>query len=176
VADRRWPWLPLLTGIAVVEAVTALGGPSCALKWPNDVLHDGLKLAGVLAERLETPRGPAAVVGIGLNVTQTAAELPVPTATSLGACGFPVDRTRLLASVLERLHAQYVGWRTASPRDRYLALCDTVGRQVRVELAGGVLEGAAVDVDEDGALLVAAGGRRTAVTAGDVVHVRPRPA
>jgi BirA family transcriptional regulator, biotin operon repressor / biotin---[acetyl-CoA-carboxylase] ligase len=173
-ADRRWPWLPLLTGIAVVEGIAAVGGPACALKWPNDVLHDGLKLAGVLAERIDTPGGPAAIVGVGLNVAQTSSELPVPTATSLGAAGFPVDRTLLLGSVLDRLHHQYVGWRRGSPRERYLSLCETVGRQVRVELPGGVLEGTAVDVDGDGALVVSSGGRRTSVTAGDVVHLRPR--
>jgi BirA family transcriptional regulator, biotin operon repressor / biotin---[acetyl-CoA-carboxylase] ligase len=178
VADRRWPWLPLLTGVAVVEGIAAVGGPACALKWPNDVQHDGLKLAGVLAERLETPRGPGAVVGVGLNVSQTASELPVPTATSLATVGFPVDRTVLLRSVLERLHARYQAWGAAGTdgglRDRYLPLSDTVGREVRVELPGGVLEGEAVDVDHEGGLVVSVAGRRTSVTAGDVLHLRPR--
>ena len=174
VADRRWPWLPLLTGVAVVDALAAVGAPPARLKWPNDVLLDGLKVAGILAERVDTPRGAAAVVGVGLNVAQTRPELPVPTATSLALAGAAVDRAAVLRSVLERLHGAYVGWRAGSPRDRYLALCDTVGRQVRVELPRGVLEGTATDVDADGALVVASGGRRTAVTAGDVVHLRPR--
>ncbi len=179
VADRRWPWLPLLTGVAVVEGVAAVGGPEAALKWPNDVLVHGSKVAGILAERLESPRGPAAVVGVGLNVSQGPSELPVPTATSLAAAGFAVDRTELLCAVLERLHEQYTAWQSAGGdralRDRYLSRSDTVGRQVRVDMPGGVLEGPAVDVDGEGALVVAAGERRTAVTAGDVVHVRPRP-
>ncbi len=176
VSDRRWPWLPLLTGVAVVEAVTAAGGPACALKWPNDVLHDGLKLAGVLAERVGTPSGPAAVVGIGLNVSQTPEELPVPTATSLAAAGSTVDRTSLLRAVVERLHEQYADWARdgGRVRDRYLALSDTVGREVRVELPRGVLEGRAVDLDVDGALVVSSGGRTHHVTAGDVVHLRRR--
>ena len=174
VADRRWPWLPLLTGIAVVDGLAAVGCPPARLKWPNDVLVDGLKVAGILAERVETPRGPAAVLGVGLNVSQTRAELPVPTATSLALAGSTVDRTVLLRALLEGLHAAYGAWRDGSPRDRYLALCDTVGREVRVELPRGVLEGSAVDVDVDGALVVASGGRRTTVTAGDVVHLRPR--
>ena len=180
VADRRWPWLPLLTGTAVIEAVTAAGGPACLLKWPNDVLLDGLKLAGVLAERVGTPSGPAAVVGIGLNVSQTPAELPVPTAVSLAAAGHVVDRTVLLRAVVERLQALYADWVRdgagdgARARHRYLALSDTVGREVRVELPRGVLEGRALDVDEDGALVVTSGGRTHHVTAGDVVHLRPR--
>ena len=176
VADSRWTWLPLLAGVAVAEAVTAVGGPRCALKWPNDVLVDGYKVAGVLAERLDTPRGPAAVVGVGLNVCQTSAELPVPTAGSLAGLGFEVDRTLVLQSVLERLHEEYVGWAQdpTTLRERYLGWSGTVGQAVRVELPGGVLEGTAVDVDADGALVVASGPRRTAVTAGDVVHLRPR--
>ena len=174
VADRRWPWLPLVTGIAVVGGLAAVGCPAARLKWPNDVLLDGLKVAGVLAERVETPRGAAAVLGVGINVAQTREELPVPTATSLALAGSTVDRTVLLRAVLERLHEQYGAWRDGSPRDRYLALSDTVGREVRVELPRGVLEGTAADVDVDGALVVAAGGRRTAVTAGDVVHLRSR--
>ena len=176
VPDRRWPWLPLLTGVAVVEGIAGVGGPCCALKWPNDVMNDGRKLAGVLAERLDTPRGPAAVVGVGLNVSQTAAELPVPTAGSLAGAGFEVDRTVLLRSVLERLHEEYVGWARDGGRvqERYLARSDTVGREVRVELPRGVLEGVAVGIDVDGGLVVEAAGRRTTVTAGDVVHLRPR--
>ena len=174
VADRRWPWLPLLTGIAVVEGLAALGCPAARLKWPNDVLLDGLKVAGILAERVDTPRGAAAVLGVGVNVAQTRGELPVPTATSLARAGATVDRTVLLRVLVERLHEQYGAWRAGSPGDRDLALCDTLGREVRVELPRGVLVGTAADVDADGALVVAAGGRRTAVTAGDVVHLRPQ--
>ena len=174
VADRRWPWLPLLTGIACVEGLAAVGCPGARLKWPNDVLLDGRKVAGILAERVETPRGAAAVLGVGINVAQSRGELPVPTATSLALAGAPVDRTVLLRAVLERLHEQYGAWRAGSPRDRYLALCETVGREVRVELPRGVLVGTAADVDADGALVVASGSRRTEVTAGDVVHLRPR--
>ena len=180
VADRRWPWLPLLTGVAVVEGIAAVGGPACTLKWPNDVLCQDLKVAGVLAERLETPLGPAAVVGIGLNVSQEPEELPVRTATSLAAVGFAVDRTVLLASVLAALHGDYTRWASAGSdhalADRYRSLCDTLARKVRVELPGGVLEGTAIEVDDDGGLVVASPyGRRTTVTAGDVVHLRPHP-
>ena len=79
----RWPWLPLLSGVAVAEAVRRAAGVDATLKWPNDVLVEDRKLAGVLVERVETPVGPAAVLGIGLNVSATRAELPVVAATSL---------------------------------------------------------------------------------------------
>ena len=173
VDPGRWTWLPLLAGLAVVEGLRRAADVPAVLKWPNDVLVDGQKICGILAERVETPAGPACVVGMGINVWLAADELPVPTATSLTLAGSTVDRTVLLRALLEGLHAAYGAWRDGSPRDRYLALCDTVGREVRVELPRGVLEGTAVDVDADGALVVASGGRHTAVTAGDVVHLRP---
>ncbi len=101
VPTPRWPWLPLLTGVAVVEAVRRVAGVEVALKWPNDVLVGDRKLAGILVERVEGPRGAGAIVGVGLNVSQTPSELPVPTATSLAMEAEPPDRTDLLVAVLE---------------------------------------------------------------------------
>jgi BirA family biotin operon repressor/biotin-[acetyl-CoA-carboxylase] ligase len=180
VPDRAWPWLPLLTGVAVLDGVLAAGGPPCALKWPNDVMHDGLKLAGLLAERVETPTGPAAVLGVGLNVTTARQELPVETATSLHLAGMArIDRTMLLVHLLDALGGRYRTWTTSGgdPREgllgEYNRCCATVGEQVRVHLPSGqVLEGTAVSVDGDGGLVVATPTGRVAVSAGDVVHVR----
>jgi BirA family transcriptional regulator, biotin operon repressor / biotin---[acetyl-CoA-carboxylase] ligase len=182
VPDQRWPWLPLLAGLAAVEGIGDAGGPACGLKWPNDVQHEGLKVAGILVERLETPQGPAAVLGLGLNVSTSPEELPVPTATSLAAAGAPeLDRTSLLLSLLAALGRRYDAWRrsagdpAAGVLEDYRRRCVTVGQPVRVHLpAGAVLEGTAVGVDREGALVVQSGGRRVAVSAGDVVHVRPR--
>jgi len=173
----EWPWLPLLAGVAVVRALGDHDVPA-GLKWPNDVLLPGpdgaAKAAGLLVERVDTPTGPAAVLGIGLNVHQTAEELPVATATSVRlATGRDVDRTPLLESLLARLREQYAAWSTgggAAVRPAYLEACVTLGRDVRVVLpGGGELVGRASDVDDGGRLVV--GG--TAVAAGDVVHVRP---
>lgn len=183
VPVARWPWLPLLAGVAVVEGVRRATGLGCVLKWPNDVLLGDAKLAGILVERVERPGGAAAVVGIGLNVSTTAAELPVGTATSLllGGAG-EVDRADLLGHVLGALGEEYDAWRAAagdaSPRLRasYLGVCDTVGRDVRVDLPDGtVLAGRAAGVDTEGRLEVAtATGKSVVLGAGDVVHVRPR--
>jgi BirA family biotin operon repressor/biotin-[acetyl-CoA-carboxylase] ligase len=183
VPDRRWPWLPVVAGLAVVEGVEAAGGPACGLKWPNDVLHDGLKTAGILVERIETPRGPAAVLGVGLNVSTTRDELPVPTATSLALAGATgLDRTSLLLEVLAALRRRYDGWRRSGGQpgrdllEEYRRRCVTLGQSVRVHLPSGVvLEGTAVDLDADGALVVESRGQRASVSAGDVVHVRPGP-
>ena len=88
VDPDRWTWLPLLAASRSprLEGAMRQRGPSLRLdlKWPNDVLADGLKVCGILAEQIQTPGRPACVVGMGINVHLQADELPVPTATSLG--------------------------------------------------------------------------------------------
>ena len=179
-----WPWLPLLTGHALGKALRA-EGYDVGVKWPNDLLiarpdGQGKKIAGILVERVETPGGPAAVVGVGLNVSLTEAELPVPTATSLAIeSGVEPDRTALLVTLLRSLREAYDVWQaggeeaTARLRASYAAACVTVGRDVRVELPGGAaLTGRATGVDPGGRLIVTGPAGETVVGAGDVVHVR----
>ena len=182
---HSWPWLPLLAGYAVSKALRAAGFEA-SVKWPNDVLlgpRDGpsRKVAGILVERIETGSGPAAVVGVGLNVGMTAEELPVPEATSLAVAaeGEPPDRTDLLVAVLQTLWEAYSAWEAGEElagmrlAESYVAACATVGSDVRVELPSGErLTGRATGVDPSGRLLVERDGLRTAVSAGDVVHVR----
>jgi BirA family biotin operon repressor/biotin-[acetyl-CoA-carboxylase] ligase len=180
----RLNWLPLMAGVAVVSALrgfaeiegTSRGGMADAeLKWPNDVLIHGRKLAGILAERA----GDAVVLGIGLNVSLREDELPVPTATSLALEGAPADRDPVLRAILRELAVRYAEFGregTEEPlRRSYRELCATLGRQVRVELPGGpgeALTGEAVDVDDNGRLVVRAADGEHALSAGDVVHVR----
>jgi BirA family biotin operon repressor/biotin-[acetyl-CoA-carboxylase] ligase len=179
VAAADWPWLPLLTGHVVAKALRA-AGHAAGVKWPNDVLIGDRKVAGILLERVETPTGPAAVIGVGLNVSLTAEELPVPTATSLQLeSGAEVDRTELLVSLLSSLVEAYDAWEaggreaTVRLRSSYAAECVTVGRDVRVEMPSGEpLTGRATGVDEGGRLVVVGPLGQTAVGAGDVVHVR----
>jgi BirA family biotin operon repressor/biotin-[acetyl-CoA-carboxylase] ligase len=176
----RWPWLPLLAGLAVVDGVREATAVETSLKWPNDVLAGTGKLAGILVERVERPAGAVAVIGVGLNVSATRDELPVATATSLalaGADAGALDRTRLLTAVLDAFAVRYDAWRGAAGnglRAPYLQISSTVGREVRVELPGGShLLGRALDVDEQGRLRVDDGTRMHVLGAGDVVHVRP---
>jgi BirA family transcriptional regulator, biotin operon repressor / biotin---[acetyl-CoA-carboxylase] ligase len=177
----RWALLPLLAGLVVVEGIAEVGGPPVSLKWPNDVLTgDGLKVAGVLLERVETPTGPAAVVGVGLNVSGTRAELPVETAGSLVTAGMVgPDRSLLLRRLLEGWARRYPVWADGgSDTDRallaaYAERCDTIGREVQVHLpTGRTLRGAATGLDEHGGLVVQSEEGPHAVHAGDVVHVR----
>ncbi len=181
VPQDRWPWLTLLAGVAVAEGLRAAGAPPVGLKWPNDVMDGGLKLGGLLAERVDTPTGPAVVLGIGLNVSTLRPELPVDQATSLVLAGMVApDRTRLLLHVLDALGRGYLTWSAAGgdPADgllgRYRALCETLGRRVRVQLpSGATVEGTATAVSPDGGLVVDGPEGSLTVTAGDVVHVRP---
>ena len=83
VAADRWGWLPLLAGMAVVEGLRRIAPVDVRLKWPNDVMVGERKLCGILAERVDTPDGPACVAGMGINVRLAAELFPVPTATSL---------------------------------------------------------------------------------------------
>ncbi|MET0767388.1 MAG: biotin--[acetyl-CoA-carboxylase] ligase [Aeromicrobium sp.] len=175
VPAGRWVWLPLLTGLAVDATVHDCGVES-GLKWPNDVLVDGRKIAGILLERVETPTGPAAVIGVGLNVTLRRDELPVETATSLALEGATeTDRTIVLRSLLRNLEALYRAWAasggdpSAGIRDSYIRRCVTIGSRVRVTLPRDeILEGQATGIDEHGRLLV--DGR--AISAGDITHLR----
>ena len=162
----RWPWLPLLTGLAVAEALRAQAGVEAVLKWPNDVLVDGRKLCGVLAE---VPETGAAVLGIGLNVTTRAEELPHAAATSLLLEGATTtDRDTLLRAVLRSLTDVLAD--VDASRAAYRERCSTLGQSVRVHLPGDVTtDGTAEAVDDDGRLVVSG----TAYGAGDVVHLRP---
>ncbi len=178
-------WLPLLTGVAVASALLTSTGADVSLKWPNDVLGAPErcgKLAGILAEQA----GDAIVVGIGLNVSGTQDELPSSQATSLWLeRATDIDRESILAAILQELEQWYLRWaESPAPGDAeasglraaYLRACSTVGREVRVELpGGGALAGRACDVDAVGRLLVNAADGMHAVSAGDVVHVRPVP-
>jgi BirA family transcriptional regulator, biotin operon repressor / biotin---[acetyl-CoA-carboxylase] ligase len=184
VSPDRFGWLPLLTGLAVHDAVHAAVPARTCLKWPNDLLvgEAQRKAGGILAEATTGPDGTAVVLGIGLNVTGPPDGLP-PGATSLAAEGAgELDRAALLVSVLTRLAAREAAWRTAGGepdvdhlRGDYRAVCGSLGAEVRVELPGGMsVTGMAEDVDGDGRLLLlGADGQRRAIAAGDVVHLRP---
>ncbi|HEY5032065.1 MAG TPA: biotin--[acetyl-CoA-carboxylase] ligase [Actinomycetes bacterium] len=178
VPVARLGWLPLLAGLAAAEAVSRLAEVDVRLKWPNDLLVEDRKLAGVLAERVSGEGGWAVVVGIGLNVTTLASELPVETATSLAVEGAAcTDRDPLLRAILRRLAVRYAAWDgpDGDPglADDYRARCATIGRHVRAELPGGArVEGTAEGVDDGGRLVIRTQGGVERVGAGDVVHLR----
>ncbi|HEX6871993.1 MAG TPA: biotin--[acetyl-CoA-carboxylase] ligase [Micromonosporaceae bacterium] len=204
VPPARLGWLPLLAGVALAQAVGRIAVVDAALKWPNDLLvRSSLaevapgdvsgygKCGGVLAEAIagsSSDEPVAIVLGMGLNVSQRAEELPPPPgataipATSLalvGAAG--TDRDPLVRGVLRALDDWYDRWRSADGDPlacgllgAYRSRCVTLGQPVAVTLPGGeVLTGTASDVDEVGRLMVATPeGRLHTLAAGDVRHVR----
>ncbi|MFF4043631.1 biotin--[acetyl-CoA-carboxylase] ligase [Streptomyces sp. NPDC001816] len=184
VPVARWGWLPLLTGVAVAAGLSRAAGVDMALKWPNDVLvtvgDEERKTGGILAERAGDD---GVVVGVGINVTLRAEELPVPQAGSLALAGaVSTDRDPLLRAVLRSLEDWYGRWRAAGGdpgvsglQETYAAGCATLGRVVRAELPGDrALVGEAVAVDGDGRLVIATErGVQEPVGAGDIVHLRP---
>ncbi len=172
-------WLPLLAGLALAEALDEVAPGRVAIKWPNDLLLDDRKVCGILVE--VAPGGRDAVIGSGLNLTQTAEQLPVETSTSLAFAGVRLgsgDLDNLVAGYLGRLRNELEAPGPASRlRERVVAMCATVGTRVRVALAdGSTLVGMAAGVDVVGRLEVTPdSGDLVAVAVGDVTHVRPAP-
>lgn len=172
-----WGWLPLIAGLALSRSL----GEQARLKWPNDLVMgpDQAKVAGILGES----GSDAVVLGIGLNVSTTAGELPVPTASSLSLQGYStLDRGQLLANLLIGLDAELARWYAhdgdavaAGLAEDYRARCVTIGSEVSVQLPERAEQGRAVAVDDLGRLVVqpAGGGEPISVAAGDVTHIRP---
>ena len=165
-----------VVALAAMDACRVVAGVGTLLKWPNDLLVDGAKVAGILAEAEFAGADLAAVVvGIGINVGWPGP--PEAGGTSLeAAAGSPVDRRVLLHALLAALGERRAGFEAAAGRralaDEGRRRCATLGQQVRVTLEAEVITGRAVAVDDSGRLVVETptGSRR--VTAGDVVHLR----
>lgn len=179
--------LPLVAALALREAAVAELDDDASrvlVKWPNDVLVDGRKVAGILGEVLGA-RGDelACAIGTGVNVSLTDEDLPVPTATSLAiAAGHPVDGERVLDRYLAALTRRVdvlvaAGWNAvaAGVVDDLKHTSATLGTRVRVTLPDhGALVGAAVEITPAGHLVVRTDdGTRRTVVAGDVQRVRP---
>lgn len=187
---QSYGWCSLVAALALTEALGDHAKLEATVKWPNDVLVNGKKISGILAQMVTYPDGtpPAVVVGTGLNVTLAAEELPVPTATSVALeKGATTDRTVLLMSYLRIFAQRYrqfcdvngkadAEWPDGtSLLSRLRTAMTTLGQQVRAQLPGGAeIVGEAVGLDSYGALRVrSADGTEHVVAAGDVVHLRP---
>lgn len=196
-AATGYGWLSILAGVALCQGIRAETGIEARLKWPNDVVVGGRKLAGILAQ-VVPPRttddggssSPGVVVGAGANISQQRSELPVERATSLtlelGEAGTAVDRNVLLPAYLNRFARLFhdfasVGGDATRPLGDGPSLhrlasdfMTTLGVSVRAELPGGVmLHGTAESMGTGGELEVRdANGKLHTVSAGDVLHLR----
>jgi BirA family biotin operon repressor/biotin-[acetyl-CoA-carboxylase] ligase len=194
VPDAAFGWLPLLAGTATAAAIREVSQLRAVVKWPNDVLVEppGLaelegwgrrrKVAGILAEVVATPTGPVVIVGIGINVSQTASELPVESAISLAmAAPVPTSRDALIRVLLQSVGERYLRWSAARGdagesgiAAEIATACATLGERVTIDRPGGkTLIGVAESLSGSGALrVVDDAGAVHEVLAGDVRQVR----
>ena len=175
-----WPLLTLMAALAVVEALLKSCGVRADIKWPNDVYVKERKVCGILAETTDTPSGPAAVIGIGINLTN--GSLPADllnAATSVEeVTGQPADPERILTELIKALADRYEALRTAGGREHTIReWCAhstyAFDRQVRVSFDSESFVGVTRGLERDGALRVeTAGGELRLVRAGDVTALR----
>jgi BirA family biotin operon repressor/biotin-[acetyl-CoA-carboxylase] ligase len=172
VAPKRartdWGFISHLAALSMQQVISRDLSSQVWLKWPNDILIGGLKVAGLLAQA--TDHG--VIIGIGVNVAMTTEELPVDTATSLAIAGSTkLDRNLILGSFLNRFESNFKEWDKGEDFiGIYSKVCATLGRNVQVEVIGRENRtGVALAINSLGALLLADGFE---VNVGDVVHLR----
>ena len=169
--------LTLLAAVAVCEAIQRVSGVAARIKWPNDILVENRKLAGILTElSAETDRVRFVVIGIGINVNTSVSVLP-PQATSLKEeAQKKISRVELLQEILVELENWYERLKKqgfAPVVERWKELSSTLGKRVRLVDPGGEVEGEAVDLDKTGALMIRNdAGLIVSKISGDVVQVR----
>ena len=177
IAPSEAPGITLMTSVAVADAILSLADISVAIKWPNDILIGGRKLAGILTEmstRMDSV--DYIVVGLGVNVNMAAEDFPVSLrgqATSLLVeTGAPSSRVRLVRAFLEHFEKCYdqLSNEGFDPiLRRWRTLTNVFGRRVRIEAMGNACSGEVVDVDSDGALIIQdRSGRFQRVLSGDL--------
>ena len=165
----EWGFIPLIAGLSLVRSINTLdSGMNVSLKWPNDLIINEKKCAGIIAQT--TTEG--IVLGIGLNVSMTTNELPVPKATSLSIEGSTInDRNLLLSEILNTFAELFESWEEGTELlNEYASVSSTIGKKVRIELPGGEnLEGSVARISYMGELVLDNGKH---VSAGDVIHLR----
>lgn len=162
-------WIPLIAGMSVAQTLREVTESNDYFtKWPNDVLTEYGKVAGILCERFND----GVIVGIGINVSTQSDELPVDTATSIFiTSGIEIDRNELLAQLLSNFSQLFLQWDSgADLKARFRALSATIGSQVKAELPSGrAVTGTAIGIGPDGELLLESGEQ---ISVGDITHLR----
>ena len=171
--------LSLVVGLSLADAIASSGTVQPRLKWPNDVLVGGAKLAGILLENIGTdPASPVLIVGFGVNIRSCPDGLPYP-ATTLEAEGLAWQPADLLERFLEVFAADYATWTThgfAALRDRWLARAEQLGNEAGVRIGERVVSGRFVAVDSAGHLVLETATGRQVVNAGELFFANAAPA
>jgi len=169
--SERAGQLALVAAVAVGEAVTrALPGTlAIRYKWPNDLLCRGAKLGGLLVEAEDGPKGRRCALGIGINVAHAPEGLPATSLAREGASGASAEALAgpICASLSDWL-ARWESQGVAPIRANWLAAAEGLGRSMVARLPGGAVEGVFAGLDEDGRLILSAGGTERRIAAGDV--------
>lgn len=169
--------LPLIMGVGIAQAINNVTGLNPRLKWPNDIMVAGKKVGGILSEMsAETDRVQYVVVGVGLNLNSRkedfSQELQDTAVSLMEAAGEYVSRVRLIQMILYELEELYEVYKTSgfeSIRYRWKAFSNTIGRKVWVSSGTEQMEGEALDIDQDGALILRKpDGTDQRIVAGDV--------
>ncbi|MCC6961685.1 MAG: biotin--[acetyl-CoA-carboxylase] ligase [candidate division Zixibacteria bacterium] len=176
ISPAQAPGISLITALAIVEAIRASSKLKAQLKWPNDVLCEGCKVAGVLTElAAELDRVRYVVVGIGINVNHQAEDFPPALRDKAGSLrqlvGAPIDRIKLLQLVLSRFEFNYQRFVRSGLKDavksirRYSAV---LGKPVSFQINGEHRSGRAVDIDGNGLLVVEVNGKTMTLGSGEI--------
>jgi len=167
----------LALALSTVEVLENLG-LRATVKWPNDVMLErgsDKKIAGILAEYVQQEK-PVLVVGMGLNIEWPLQEDSAPPdSISLKACGIEKDRWEMLIEILKNFEKKLLEVSSEKEstvfRQEYIARSSTIGNQVKVEKIDGDITGKAIDLGEDGSLIIENEQGTTSITAGDVIHL-----
>jgi len=170
--------LTLMAALSVIRAIEAETGLRPSVKWPNDVVHEGKKLCGILTEMSgETDRVRYVVLGIGLNVNSKLKDLPPGSVSLRHILGEKIPRAKLARRLLEEIEHHYLRLgkdRFEGVSEEWESLSETTGQRVLVTTPGRTIQGMAAGVDTDGALWIRHdNGLRERVLSGDVQRLRP---
>lgn len=174
ISPLQAPRINLMASVAVANTIRKLFGLNAELKWPNDVLINGKKVCGILAEMdAETDTVNFVNVGIGINANSSISQLE-HTATSLKEeLGREISRKEFLRSLVKEINEQYALLTRTELLEEWKNLSVTLNKWVRVMSLGETMEGQAIDIDASGALLIRdKDGLVRAALAGDCIHLR----
>ena len=174
------PTLPLIVATAVAKGIRNTLDIPADIKWPNDILVSGKKIAGILVELTGEPDAPSkAIIGTGINVNQSIQDLPkelVERATTLyELTGERIDRKALFSELLEEVtdHFERLKYGTKDILNIWKAYSCTLGKEITVKQVSRTVTGRAIDIDEGGALILDTNHGRERVLSGDIqIHER----
>ncbi len=169
--------LTLMSAVALAEAIEGISSLKPTIKWPNDILWENHKLAGILTElRAESDQVKFIIVGIGININTSSHQLPAGASSLKVAAGHSFERAQVFQAILRSLEKGYLKLlrhEFAGIMEEWKKRSATLNKRIRITDSAGIIEGVAIDLDEDGALLIRKdNGLIVKKSAGDVFLLR----